>query len=526
MSDALGRVRAVLVADLRVRLRKRSSFVIFLATCFMAYGWVPASTANHTLMAVEGHRVLLDSPAMAVATGLICSLLMALVGFYLVKGSIENDVASRCGLIVASTPTSSLEYLVGRFLGNGLFLSVLGAGFLVSSMGMQLLRGEAPLDPVPFLYLYLLFLPPAIVFPSVMALVFDSNRWLSGRGGEVLYFFLWGLLIAVGIGWKIGEVDAGAYVDMTGVSLLEMALEDLAGMEQLSIGAATYDSAKEVMIFEPVRPRADWIVPRATSTVAALPFLLLAAVFFHRFDPTHSRASKRGRRDGWTSSLARRVRGSVSTVVSQLPRSESHGGRSLLGAAGTEARLTLQLQPLAAAGLILTMPMSLLTPAGLLMGGVLPAIHLMLAVLLAEGACRERRAGTTGLVWAAPRLKEAYVWWKLTAALLLAIAFTALPALRLGLADPGIALSVLSGGIFVAASATAIGVLSGTPRAFLLLFLCFWYVVLNDGGASPVLDFAGFYGSAGPGTRGLYLGLGVVSLAVAESFYRIRLARS
>lgn len=526
MREVLGRVGAILGADLRVRLRKRSSFVIFLAACFTAYGWVPAPSADQALIVVEGHRVVLDSPAMALATGLICSLLLALVGFYLVKGSIERDVSSRCGLIIAATPTTSLEYLAGRFLGNALFLSVLAAGFLVSSMGMQVVRGEAPLDPWPYLYLYLLFMPPAIVFPSVMALVFDSIGWLSGRGGEVLYFFLWGLLIALGVAWRIGETSPGAYVDVTGSGMLEMALRDLSDMDQLSIGAATYDPAKELVVFEAVRPRLDWIVPRAVSAAAALPFLLLTALLFHRFDPSRSRVRESKRGEGLLARLAGWIREPVSRVVARLPAGRLGGGRSLLDSATTEAVLTLQFRPLTTAGLFLTLALSLIAPAGAVMGGVLPAMHLMLAVLLADGACREGRAGTTGLVWAVPRLREAYVWWKAGAAILLVVAFAGLPALRLGVSAPGVGLSVLTGVAFLAAAATGIGVMSGTPRAFLLLYLCFWYVVLNDGGGSAALDFAGFYGIAGAGVRAFYLGLGAVLLAASAAVYRFRLARS
>lgn len=517
MNGWFGRVGAIFTADLRARLRKKSSFVVLVAVCLTAYGWVPAPTAGYALMAVEGHRVLLDSPAMALATGLIFSLLMALVGFFLVKGSIETDLASRCGLLVAATPTKSLEYLAGRFLGNTVFLAILGAGFLLSSMAMQWVRGEAPLDPQPYLVLYLLFLPPAIVFPAVMALVFDASRWLSGRGGEVLYFFLWGLLVAAGVGWRVGEASPGAFIDVTGAGMLETAIRELTDKTEISIGAATYDRSKEILVFEPVAPGMDQVLPRLVSTLVPLPLLALAAWLFHRFDPSRARSARERRRGGRLAGFTGWAGETLTALLSRLPV----GGR-----AATEAALTLRARPAPAVGLLLSVPVSLLAPTGVLVGVLLPAILLLLAVVLADGSCRERREGSESLVFAAPRLREGYVPWKATAGLLLTLAFTGLPALRLFRTSPGAALSVLIGGLLVASAATALGVLTGTPRAFLFLFLCFWYVVLNDGGATPGLDFGGFFGGAPPGAKGFYLGLSAALLALAGVFHRVRLARS
>ena len=53
---------------------------------------------------------------------------------------------------------------------------------------------------------------------------------------------------------------------------------------------------------------------------------------------------------------------------------------------------------------------------------------------------------------------------------------------------------LLVGVFFICASATALGVVSGNPKTFIVLFLSFWYVCVNDKGATPALDFAGFFG--------------------------------
>jgi hypothetical protein len=81
------------------------------------------------------------------------------------------------------------------------------------------------------------------------------------------------------------------------------------------------------------------------------------------------------------------------------------------------------------------------------------------------------------------------------------------------------------GTLFVAGTATALGVLGGPPKAFLALFLTFLYLTLNDAGRTPALDFAGFSGVAGPGVRLGYLLVTVGALALAAAVHRRRRAR-
>jgi len=78
-----------------------------------------------------------------------------------------------------------LHDIFGKFLGNVVFLSSFVGGYMVVSMVMQLVRGEAPLEPLIFLKQYAIMTPATIVFVSVTAIVFESIPFLSGRFGDV-----------------------------------------------------------------------------------------------------------------------------------------------------------------------------------------------------------------------------------------------------------------------------------------------------------------------------------------------------
>ena len=81
--------------------------------------------------------------------------------------------------------------------------------YVLNVMAMHLLRGEGPLEPFTYLLTYLLALGPAIAVVAALALMFECVPLLSGRLGDVLYFFVWSVLLALGAmgeGGGIGQV--------------------------------------------------------------------------------------------------------------------------------------------------------------------------------------------------------------------------------------------------------------------------------------------------------------------------------
>jgi hypothetical protein len=69
-----------------------------------------------------------------------------LAGFYVVSNPLRRDIPSRCGFVIASTTMRGSKYLLGKFAGNVVFLAVFTAGFMITSMAMVLVRGEASLE--------------------------------------------------------------------------------------------------------------------------------------------------------------------------------------------------------------------------------------------------------------------------------------------------------------------------------------------------------------------------------------------
>jgi ABC-type transport system involved in multi-copper enzyme maturation permease subunit len=516
------RVSAILVADARERLRRTSSLVVFLAICFAAYLWVPDPSTGRALMVIDGRRALYNSQAIALATAVLGSFLMGLFGYYVVSRSIGDDVRRRTGAIVAASPVSNWEYLLGKGLGSFAFLLLLATGYMASSMVMQLVRTEEPLEIAPYLAHYLYLVPSSLLFTSMVALFFESVPWLAGKLGDVLYFFLWMTLVGAATALALTAPAEGISplfaLDVTGMATAVRELQTVSGTTSLTIGASSFDPARGVYLFEGLTFGGRWLGTRALSLLLPVPLFLLAWWRFHRFDPARVQGGGRGSGKGYPRAIQRLLH----PVTAALPGRLLAGvGRrpGLAGATAADAALTLVENPLGVVALVVAAVLSLTSPLERLGSGPLPIIVAAMAVLVAGSASREQSHGTRALVYASPGLRPGFVAWKLAGSLTLCLLFVLPATLRFATHHPSQAVSLLGGAFFVAAGATAAGVLTGSSKTFLALFLSFWYVVLNDGGKSPGLDFAGFYGTGSTTTVGAYLGFALLLLAAAQAVH-------
>lgn len=301
----------------------------------------------------------------------------------------------------------------------------------------------------------------------------------------MVYFFLW--LTVVGLvvsnAANKGQVNWASCFDFTGFGFMIEQMEHTLHTESVAIGASPFNPALPPIVFPGLTLTREWIIPRLLSTVMPLALLPVAGLFFHRFDPvrTKQRSEKShrnwiGRIQNLFKPLSRRA---VSLMLDAVP------GRSFLGAMWIDVALTFTLFPLAFVGLIAAPPAS-----------SLPILFAALAVIVSDISTRDSRAGTTASVRSIAPLRERYVWWKLGSTCLLSFLFCAGAIVRSIPRGPLLLCALLVAIFFVAATATALGVVTSNPKTFIVGFLSFWYVVVNDHGANPMLDFAGFYGHA------------------------------
>lgn len=523
MSASLARVAAIVRVDFLVRFRRVSTLVVFLLLSAFAYVWIPAPSTGRALIQINGHRAIYNSGAIGMGTASLGMIFIGLFGYYVISNAIRRDVVSRCGLVAASTPMRSVEYLLGKFVGNVVFLSVFIGGFMLTSLAMLLVRGEAPPEPLVFLEQYLLLTPATIVFVSAVAVLFESIPLLAGKFGDVVYFFFWMTAIGVVIGDQAskGGISWARYVDFTGFGFMIDQMTRTLHTTSVSIGASEFDPHKSTIVFPGLTLTRAWIWPRVVSTLAPLLLLPLAALCFHRFDPVRTKQVAEKSQRNWLGRIQNLCK-PLSRRLSALLLGRIATGNSLGAAIWSDAVLTLTLQPLVPIVFLGITIASCFAP----LAGLLPIVFAVLALLVSDVATRDVRANTVASLRALPHLREDFVWWKFGSILLVSVALCAAPLLRTALLGVRPLGALFVGIAFLAALATSLGVVTMNAKTFIVLFLSFWYLVVNDRGATRWFDFAGFYGAATLPTLALYAALSVAALVAAQIFYRLRLARA
>jgi hypothetical protein len=510
------RLAAVAAADVRTRLRRPGTGVLVFASAVGACLAIPDPATGNGLLSIGGARALYTSPALAFATAVLFMLPLSLLGFYLVSNAIERDVRTRMATVLAASPVGSAEYLLGTLAGNVALLGTATLGVMTAAMAMQVVRGEGPLEPAAYLVDYAFVLVPCIAWVAAVALVFECAPGLSGRVGDVAYFFVWTLTIMLGAEpWRKAGAPIswlGRCLDYTGLGYVIGEVERLVGSREFTVGYGGVDVTKSPVTFPGLVLTPEAVATRAMSL--ALPALLfpLALALFRRFDPACTRSLGRGRR-------------SVGAILASATRPIGRPALALLDRVSPDAALAFRVRPplvlLAAASAVLGVAL----PTGAVRQGVLPAVFALLSVALADVATRERGAGLAGVVLSAPRRREGFARWKLATAAAVALVLAGVPAVRLLVTEPRAGVSALIGVAFLAASAVALGIATGSPKAFVGLSLALWYLALNARSHAPALDYGGWWASATPAVQAGWLAATALAAASAVVVHRVRLAR-
>jgi hypothetical protein len=530
MSSAAGdstarRVLTIAATDLRIRMARGSSAVLLVALCIFAYVVVPDLSTGRALMMVNGHRALYNSATIALATSSLCAVLLGMAGFYLISNTVRRDVETRTGFVIASTSVRNAEYLAGKWLGSIAFLSLVVLVYMINVMAMQLIRGEAPLEPLTYVMMFAAVIGPVVIVVSGLALMFECVRPLSGRVGDILYFFLWAMILSIPASTaESTKPGLASNFDVFGMAFIINAAKDQASGDfhahpEISIGSSRFDPALEPWRFEGVAWTAPVVAARATSALMVLPALLIAWLAFARFDPARIKGGAGGTRSGVRGKIAAPLRRVLDTL-----HPASWAGRGLVRTSLGELALTLMLRPMVFVAVVVAAIAGIFVSASSLRSALLPATFVALIATLAEIPTRDRVARVDTIRGGIAGVRDLSIFSKLLGAFGIALAFLAVPLLRLSATAPASALSLLIGAAFVSAAAVGLGTLARTPKLFAGTALLFLYVVMSTPGAAE-FDFAGWNGAATNGVRGAYFLAALILSALAVlGDWRIRSA--
>lgn len=138
---------ALISTEFRLRLRSPATWVAVAAFAIGFWFWLPSPDGSAVNLTWErpdgrGQTPHFSSHLVGLACGQLAGVILPLIGFYLVAGSIRADRHRDLGPILAATPLPSWVYLTGKTLAHAAYLSVLAVISLAAEPLHLLVRGE------------------------------------------------------------------------------------------------------------------------------------------------------------------------------------------------------------------------------------------------------------------------------------------------------------------------------------------------------------------------------------------------
>jgi hypothetical protein len=537
----LGTLYHLTRADFLERTRRYSFLFVLAIMVFAGYLFVPPEGAGYLVFHLGLKRGIYNSSWIGLMFGLIAAMHLPLFGFYLVKNAVERDRQTGMGQIIATTPTSNLLYVMGKWLSNLAVLVLILGVMTVMGIIMQLIRAEDTRVELWKLVVQIWMMGfPVLAIACAMAVLFEIISFLRGGLGNVAYFFIWLFMLITVLEGAFDELThlAQPANDLFGFTrpIADVQKQVLAVEPDADMGSGLivplHGRESSTFVWDGLNWTADIFVERGIWSGLALAIALVSAIPFDRFDPARSKL--RREREGLFSRLQDRIvvirRGEllhrkstgtgtiqVTTAADLTPLATTSNQRRFFKVMVAELKLMLWGQSLiwyaGAIGLIIA---CLTTSLDDFQQYLLPAVWLWPLLIWSQLGIRERRYNTEQMVFSVPHPVLRLVPSMWLAGGIFTVIVGSGAWLRLALIGEFTGLLVwLVGALFTPALALALGAWVGNSRAFETVYPALWYIgVINK---VPVFDYAGVtVGGLAMGMPIVYLGIsaGLVALAM------------
>jgi hypothetical protein len=496
-------IGALATADFRERSRRPAYAVVLLAAVALGVLALPAPDSHWQIFQFGDYRGRYSSAYAGTVTALAGAVWLSLAGFYVVKNAVALDVDTGVGQVLAATPLRRAPYLAGKFAGNLAVLASMTAALAATALVMQLWRGEdRHVAPVTLVVPFLLITLPVLALTAAAAVLFETVPALRSGTGNVVWLFLW-MTGSVGL-------QAGGGLDVFGLGHVITSMRADVGDGRpfdFGVGLVERDSPLRVFSWSGSFVDAGFAVQRLVLVAVAIALAVAGAWWVHRFDP--ARAVPRRRTADRPSGAAPRWAGAVRRPVTPARR-----GPAPVRLVRTSLRVRLAGVStwwwVVAAALAVV---AAVVPARNVGGAVLPLCWVWPVLLWSRLGTQDNAA----LAASPGRRTRMLATWLAGVALTAVVGLVPLIRLLASGDGPGAA-AWLGGAFFIPALAYVLGVTTRSSRPFQLVYLLWWYAVLNGGAAVD------FMTAAGPGAGVVAPAAGAL-FVVAVAWQEVRHAR-
>jgi hypothetical protein len=528
----MNRMRTLLhlaYADVLERTRRYSFVAMMAATLYLVY----AIARGDLILTLGSWTGVMNAAWVGGMVATTAIILLTLFGFYLVKNTIERDTRTGVGQIIAATPVTGIEYLLGKWLSNWLVLTLLLGILAISAVIIVMFAaGPVSVELAGLLFPFILLGIPALAFVGALAVMFEVLPVLRSGAGNAIYFFLWSALFIAAF------LTGSIWLDWTGLVIVSQSMgaavrsvdPSYAMGFSLTTAGNTGGQLRHVL-WQGIAWTPAFVMSRLLWIGISALCVTLSAGVFRRFDPSRERVKKGGEHHAGETSGAPQtadakvahddVRYHLSLTAASVPPRYRLGRHLWMDLVTTMKGWPWWWY----AGVCVCIVGGLVSPVADARQAWLPCAWLWPLVLWSGIGTRDVTHQTEGLLFASPGPVLRQVAVMLVAGVVVSVVTGSGVLMNLLVhADwPGVS-GWLAGAVFIPSLAIAVGLWTRTAKVFEIVYLLVWYLGPLHPRDLPALDYLGATNAsiaAGmPATFGL-IAVGLWGLAFAARWFRL-----
>ena len=527
-------------ADFLERVRRHGFLVALVFSVYAAYLFLPPNPSSYATLKLGEYRGVYNSAWIGTAVAMLCTVFISMVGFFVVKNAVERDRRTRVGEILATTPVTRVQYVLAKTFSNFAVLAAMTLVVAVSCIGMQLIRAEdRTIDIVALFAPFLLLTMPFLLITGAFAVFFEVMPVLRGGVGNIAWIILWSFMLASNFEGN----PRTPHNDPLGVGIALPSMYDAA---EASYAEFEPDSARVSMGFN-IRTEGKWVLKtypwegiswsaqhlgwRFSWVLLGLAVGTVAAIPFDRFDPsrrgaaaTNGRRQRRRRKDTQVAQASDVIATTPKWDASLTPLSATARGFRFFALVQAEWKLITRGSKWWYIPIIGGSVAAFLAPVDAVRSIVLPGLWFWPILKWSTLGTRESRYGTEGILFSSPHPLGRQLTATWLAGVLLAVLAASAVAVRFVIAGEFASLAAWCvGAAFIPSAALALGVWTGSGKAFEALYAFACYAVLQR---VPPMDFMGAVPEATRSGRPAFYALLGAAFLLAAFLGRRRKLRS
>ena len=331
---------ALCIADLRQRTRSPRFRVVALAITAAGWWCLPPVDAGYLVVAIGDHHRGFYSSAWIGMVLAMMSLLWGLVGFYLVRGTVQRDFDTRVWQLLGTTSMRRGAYLLAKWASHLVVMGGLMCATLAVGLVAQLVRAEdRHVDLWELVKPSLFIALPTLAVSATLAIWFDVVPVLRRTAGNIVFFFVWVGLLTTGPAGIVHDraaraADATAPIeqpwtsDLPAMRLMQWSIEhqiarglpDKTRLEGFCVGCGDVAAPPARFVWTTWEVRGAVLWGRVLWLAAAIGGVLLAVPLFdwaaaRAAAPAAPGATRAPRQLRWLRTLLRPLQGTAMGVL-------------------------------------------------------------------------------------------------------------------------------------------------------------------------------------------------------------------